>query len=82
MSKSKAENNANIIRLPNSRTTSNRLTSEITRSLFSDTWRNYLDEVYMVAMKINKKGIMKITPDPRSEDATDNSTRPLYTSGE
>ncbi|HCD50824.1 MAG TPA: hypothetical protein DEQ34_00150, partial [Balneolaceae bacterium] len=63
-------------------TTSNRLTSEITRSLFSDTWRNYLDEVYMVAMKINKKGIMKITPDPKSEGTTDNSTHSLYTSGE
>ena len=27
--------------------------SEITRSLFTDTWRYYLDEVYMVAKHVN-----------------------------
>ena len=27
--------------------------SEITRSLFTDTWRHYLDEVYMVAKHVN-----------------------------
>ena len=31
--------------------------SEITRSLFSDTWRSYLDEVYMVARHVNENRI-------------------------
>lgn len=31
--------------------------SDITRSLFSDTWRSYLDEVYMVARHVNENRI-------------------------
>jgi hypothetical protein len=31
--------------------------SEITRSLFSDSWRYYLDEVYMVAKHVNDNRI-------------------------
>lgn len=31
--------------------------SEITRSLFSDSWRSYLDEVYMVARHVNENRI-------------------------
>ena len=31
--------------------------SDITRSLFSDAWRSYLDEVYMVARHVNENRI-------------------------
>lgn len=30
--------------------------SEVTRSLFAETWRNYLDEVSMVSIKVKEKG--------------------------
>lgn len=35
--------------------------SEVARSLFSNTWRSYMDEVRMAAVKLNKDGMIKIT---------------------
>ena len=55
--------------------------SEITRSLFSDTWRSYLDEVYMVARHVNENRIktlnkrelakMKISARKKQQDQED-----------
>ena len=55
--------------------------SEITRSLFSDTWRSYLDEVYMVARHVNENCIktlnkrelakMKISARKKQQDHED-----------
>ncbi len=55
--------------------------SEITRSLFSDTWRSYLDEVYMVARHVNENRIktlnkrelakMKISARKKQQDHED-----------
>lgn len=54
---------------------------EITRSLFSDTWRSYLDEVYMVARHVNENRIktlnkrelakMKISARKKQQDHED-----------
>ena len=55
--------------------------SEITRSLFSDSWRSYLDEVYMVARHVNENRIktlnkrelakMKISARKKQQDHED-----------
>jgi DNA-binding transcriptional regulator GbsR (MarR family) len=55
--------------------------SEITRNLFSDTWRSYLDEVYMVARHVNENRIktlnkrelakMKISARKKQQDHED-----------
>jgi DNA-binding transcriptional regulator GbsR (MarR family) len=55
--------------------------SQITRSLFSDTWRSYLDEVYMVARHVNENRIktlnkrelakMKISARKKQQDQED-----------
>jgi hypothetical protein len=43
--------------------------SEVARSLFSETWRSYMDEVSMAAVKLNKKSIDKIKPTKESNSA-------------
>lgn len=35
--------------------------SEVARDLFAETWRSYLDEVNMAAVKLNKEGKIKAT---------------------
>lgn len=42
--------------------------SEVARSLFSNTWRSYLDEVHMAAVKLNRRGMKKITRKGKEND--------------
>lgn len=73
MKKSKPEINARIHQLTNSPDTESELsTSEVTRSLFSDTWHNYLDQVQMAAVKINRSAIKAMGSDP-DKDKLDKS---------
>lgn len=54
MKKSKQETNARIIPFKKSHATHEADdVSEVTRSLFSDTWRTYLDQVSMAAIKLD-----------------------------
>ncbi len=61
MKKSKIESNAKIFNLSTKRKKKEHDSpSEVARSLFSETWRSYLDEVNMVAVKKKKEKETKI----------------------
>ncbi|MEQ9309601.1 MAG: hypothetical protein RLN90_09110 [Balneolaceae bacterium] len=71
MKKSKIERKARILYLKSRAKTSDVVrSSEVTRALFSETWRSYLDEVNMVS--INRKN--------RKETKVDNSKKTIYLS--
>ncbi len=55
MKKSKIERKANILQLAQKKSVKEiKRSSEMARSLFSETWRVYLDEVSMVSVKMKK----------------------------
>lgn len=61
MEKKKSKLRARILKLnPERKTAKTESASEVARSLFSETWRNYLDDVKLVAVTLNKKGVRKI----------------------
>ncbi len=54
MKKSKREKAARILSLKKKKIAGNKeKMSEITRSLFTETWRTYMDQVSMAAMKLD-----------------------------
>lgn len=68
MKKSKIESKSNILQLAQKRSVKEiKRSSEMARTLFSETWRVYLDEVNMVSVK------MKKAKDPK----IDNSSGPV-----
>lgn len=68
MKKSKTESKAKILYLSTKRKKKETDSpSEVARSLFSETWRSYLDEVNMVAVKMKKE----------KEAKSDNSKSPV-----
>ncbi|MBO6522405.1 MAG: DUF3253 domain-containing protein [Balneolaceae bacterium] len=61
MKKSKTESKPNILQLAQKRSVKEiTRSSEVARSLFSETWRVYLDEVNMVSVKMKKSKDSKI----------------------
>ena len=55
MKKSKREKKARILPIKSkSKTEKIQNVSEVTRSLFSDAWRSYLDQVSMAAVKLDQ----------------------------
>lgn len=61
MKKSRREIKARILRLKSKRVIDRSVSmTEITRSLFSATWKNYIDDVKTVA-RLNKQNLIKIT---------------------
>ncbi len=61
MKKSKTESKSNILQLAQKRSVKEiKRSSEVARSLFSETWRVYLDEVNMVSVKMKKSKDSKI----------------------
>ncbi|RNC84546.1 MAG: DUF3253 domain-containing protein [Balneola sp.] len=62
MKKSKPEPNANILHITQKQAVKkSKEASEVARSLFSETWRVYMDGVNMVSVKMTKsKGETKI----------------------
>lgn len=61
MNKSKIESKSNILQLAQKRSVKEiKRSSEMTRTLFSETWRVYLDEVNMVSVKMKKAKDPKI----------------------
>ena len=61
MKKSKIERKANILELAQKKSVEEiKRSSEMARSLFSETWRVYLDEVNMVSVKMKKSAKEKI----------------------
>lgn len=61
MKKSKPETNAKLLHLKsNTKASSAANVSEVTRLLFSETWKNYLDDVTMVSMKVTEKSIKEV----------------------
>lgn len=61
MDKKKSKFRARILKLNPERKTAKAVNaSEVARSLFSETWRNYLDDVKLVAVTLNKKSARKI----------------------
>lgn len=68
MKKSKIEGKARILYLKSRGKTADAVrSSEVARTLFSETWRSYLDEVNMVSINMKKEKETKI----------DNSKKPL-----
>ena len=68
MKKSKTESKAKILQLAQKKSVEEiKHSSEVARSLFSETWRSYLDEVNMVSVKMKKS----------TEDKIDSSKRPV-----
>ncbi len=61
MKKSKTESKSNILYLAQKRSVKEiKRSSDMARSLFSETWRVYLDEVNMVSVKMKKSKDHKI----------------------
>lgn len=61
MKKSKTVHKANILELAQKKSVEEIMrSSEVTRSLFSETWRVYLDEVSMVSVKMKTSAKEKI----------------------
>lgn len=61
MEKKKSNFKARILKLnPERKADKAESASEVARSLFSETWRNYLDDVKIVAVTLNKKSVRKI----------------------
>ncbi len=61
MKTSRREIKARILRLKSKRVIDRSVSmTEITRSLFSATWKNYIDDVKTVA-RLNKQNLIKIT---------------------
>ena len=77
MKKSQPETRAKILYLiSESRVDNASQPSEVARSLFSETWRSYMDEVNMVSLKMDKDGTMKVASS-KKEVQMDDSKGPL-----
>ena len=60
-SKKESKKKSNILYLATAKKNRNdQSSSDVARSLFSETWRSYLDEVNMVAVNMNKEKENKI----------------------
>lgn len=80
MKKSKPESKARIHTLRTSKATDEVTdASEMTRRLFTDTWRSYLDQVQMAAVKLNRtaKDAMKVEKEQEQLDRSKGPVR-LY----
>jgi len=80
MKKSKPESKARIHTLTTRNATKEVAdASEMTRRLFTDTWRSYLDQVQMAAVKLNRtaKGAMKPEKEQEKRDRSKGTVR-LY----
>ncbi|MEO1021020.1 MAG: DUF3253 domain-containing protein [Bacteroidota bacterium] len=72
MKPSKPEIEAKILQLTEKRGVEQSISSsEIARELFSDTWRNYMDEVHMSAVSLQKKGLISIAGEGKEMDMSE-----------
>jgi len=68
MKKSKTESRAKILYLKSKQKATKTVhASEMARTLFAERWRNYIDQVYMVAIQMKKD----------KRDKMENSKKPL-----